>query len=69
MKETRWLILVGILLFLIAAFYTNQFLQKIIQPRKSMSRLFLYITLAFAIVFAFTFILVWIVRYLFPVGK
>ncbi|HLY68535.1 MAG TPA: hypothetical protein VKR53_02330 [Puia sp.] len=69
MNGTRLIILAGIFVFLIGAFYTNKFLQKMIQPRRSAGRLFSYIFAAFAIVFAYTFLLVWIVAHLFPVGK
>jgi uncharacterized membrane protein YeaQ/YmgE (transglycosylase-associated protein family) len=67
MKGTRLIILAVIFISLVGAFYVNKFLQKIIQPRKSFGQFIVYIISAFVIVFAYTFLLVWIVEHLFPV--
>jgi len=69
MKLQRLLILVIILLSLLPAFYVNQWLQKLIQPRRSFGQLLLYILACFALVFVYTFLLVWIITQVFPQTK
>jgi len=69
MKLQRLLILVIILVSLIPAHYVNQWLQKQIQPRRSIGQLFLYIISCFAFVFIYTFLLVWIITQVFPQAK
>jgi hypothetical protein len=66
MKLHRLLILGVILLSLIPAYYVNQWLQKLIQPRRSLGQLLLYIVSCFAFVFGYTFLLVWIITQVFP---
>jgi fatty-acid desaturase len=65
MRWQRLLILVIILLSLIPAFYANQWLQRYIQPRRSFGQLLLYILACFALVFGYTFLLVWIIAQVF----
>jgi hypothetical protein len=55
-----------ILILLVPCFFINKFLQKIIQPRRSGVRFFVYMFSVFALVFLYTFLLVRIVVYLFP---
>jgi hypothetical protein len=69
MKIHSLVILFIVFLFLVGAFYGNRLLQKMIQPRKSFGRLGIYFISAFALIFAFVFLLVWIVGHLFPPGK
>ncbi|HEX4375436.1 MAG TPA: hypothetical protein VHZ50_19175 [Puia sp.] len=67
MKFHSLIILTIIAISLFGAFYINRFLQKIIQPRKSFGQFIIYLISAFVIVFAYTFLLVWVVVHLFPV--
>jgi len=65
----RWkaiVILVIILVSLIPAYSLNRYLQKIIRPRESLGRLFLYMFSGMLLVFIFTFILVFLIKMLFP---
>jgi hypothetical protein len=41
-------------------------MQKIIRPRESAGRLFLYLFAGFALVFVYTFLLVLVIKNLFP---
>ncbi|HYH14125.1 MAG TPA: hypothetical protein VD794_02830 [Flavisolibacter sp.] len=69
MRLQRLLILAFILLSIIPAYYINGWLQKVIQPRRSFGQLLLYILACFAFVFTYTFLLVWIIRQVFPQAK
>jgi len=69
MKLQRLLIVLLILLSLIPIAYMNQWLQRIIQPRRSFIQLMLYVLASLILVFVYTFLLVWIITYLFPKAK
>lgn len=69
MRWQRLLILLIILASIIPAFYVNQWLQQWIQPRRSFGQLLLYILAGFALVFVYTFLLVWIITQVFPQTK
>jgi len=66
MNWQRLLIILIILLSLLPVAYLNQQLQKLIQPRRSFLQLILYFLAGFAIVFIYTFLLVWIITKVFP---
>jgi hypothetical protein len=59
-------ILAIIILSLIPVYLLNRFMQKMIRPRASLGRLFLYLLSGFAMVFAYTFLIVFIIKKLFP---
>jgi hypothetical protein len=69
MKLQRLLIVLLILLSLIPIAYMNQWLQRIIQPRRSFIQLMLYVLASLILVFVYTFLLVWIITHLFPKAK
>ena len=69
MRLQRLLILLIIVISLILAYYINQLLQRLIQPRRSFGQLLLYILACFAFVFAYTYLLVWIITQVFPQAK
>jgi hypothetical protein len=66
MKLKALAILFIILASLIPVYFLNKNLQKIIRPRESLGRLFFYLLLGFAIVFVYTFLVVFIIKKLFP---
>jgi hypothetical protein len=68
MKLKALAILVIILVSLIPVYSLNWYLQKIIKPKESMARLFLYLLSVFLLVFAYTFLVVLVIRKLFPVA-
>jgi hypothetical protein len=63
----RSLVIFGLILIsLVLIYFVNRYLQKIIKPRLSLTRLFLYFLTAFALVFIYTGLLVFAVVHLFP---
>jgi hypothetical protein len=66
MKLRAVAILLIIIVSLIPVYLANKFLQKKIQPRQSAARLFLYMLFGFLLVFAYTFLVVLVIRKLFP---
>jgi len=66
MKLQKLLILLIIAASLIPAYYLNAWLQNLVQPRKSLGQLMLYIVLCFALVFGYTFLLVAVITRIFP---
>jgi hypothetical protein len=66
MKVKSILILLIIIISLIPAWSLNQYLQKIIEPRMSLSRLFLYLLSAMVLVFLYTTLLVLFIKWIFP---
>ena len=65
----KWKAIVILLIIIVAIipFYSlNKYLQKLIQPRQSMSRLGFYMLSALAIIFIYTFLLVLVIKKLFP---
>ena len=61
---------IAILLIIIASLFpvylANKYLQKVIAPRRSMLRLFLYLLTGFALIFGYTFLVVLIIKKIFP---
>ena len=66
MKLKALVIVLIIIVSLFPVYLLNKFLQKLIRPRESLSRLFLYIFSGFALVFLYTFLIVFIIKKLFP---
>ena len=65
----RILILVFILLSLVPAYYINVWLQRVIQPRRSFGHFMLYLVVSLALVFAYTYLVVTIISWVFPRAK
>jgi len=43
-----------------------KYLQRVIRPRESLQRFFLYLLVVFIIIFGYTFLLVFVIRLMFP---
>ena len=65
-KLRALVIVVLIVISLLPVYLFNKYLQKVIRPRESIGKLFLYILAAFALVFVYTFLVVLIIKGLFP---
>jgi uncharacterized membrane protein YidH (DUF202 family) len=65
-KLKAFTILIIILASLIPVYLFNKYLQKIIRPRESVGRLVLYLFCGFALVFGYTFLIVLVVKLIFP---
>jgi len=68
MRYRSLVILFILLISLAPAFYINRVLQKKINPRRSFGRLLTYILSALFFVFLYTFLMVALILYLFPVA-
>ena len=66
MKWKAIIILFIILVSLFPVYLLNKYFQKIIQPRKSFGRLMLYLFSGFALVFIYTFLIVVVIKKIFP---
>lgn len=64
-KLKALLILLTVIASLIPVYSCLAYLQKVIRPRASLARLLLYLLTALCIIFAATFLLVWIARQVF----
>ena len=65
----RWkaiLAMLFILIALIPVYMLNKFLQKVIKPRESLARLFLYLFSGMLTVFVFVAVMVLLIKLLFP---
>jgi hypothetical protein len=63
------LIILVILFSLLPAWYLNQWLQKIILPRKSFLRFLFYMFLGFVMAFGYTFLVTLVIFKLFPLPR
>ncbi len=59
-------ILLIIVISLIPVYLLNKRFQQTIRPKESLARLFFYILSGFALVFGYTFLVVFILKKLFP---
>jgi uncharacterized membrane protein YidH (DUF202 family) len=66
MKVKSILILLIIIISLIPAWSLNRYLQRIMEPRTSLSRLFFYLLSAMVLVFLYTTLLVLFIKWMFP---
>jgi hypothetical protein len=66
MRFKAIVILFIILAALVPVYSLNNYLQKIIQPRKSLGRLFLYLFSGMFVVFIFVLVVVLLIRLVFP---
>ena len=69
MKLRNLLILLTILVSLVPVYLANRWLLRLLRPRQSMGRLFLYLLSGFLLVFAYTFIVVFVIKKLFPASE
>lgn len=67
--NTRSILILLLLLALLVPFYLLQKqLQRWLQPRLSLGRLMLYLLIMLALVFGYTYLLVWLTGKLFPLA-
>jgi hypothetical protein len=66
MKLKALAILFIILISLFPVYLLNKYLQKIIRPGESLGRLFFYMISGFALVFVYSFLIVLLIKKLFP---
>ena len=67
--KMKLVIIVLLIISMVILYFFNKWLQQLIQPRKSFVRLITYILVAFALVFAFTFLFILFISNLFPLSK
>jgi hypothetical protein len=68
MKSKSLLILLIILVSLVPVYFFNKYLLKIIRPKESFGRLFLYFLSGLVLAFSYTFLIVLMIKRLFPVA-
>lgn len=66
MRIRALIILLIILLSLMPIYSINRYLQKKIRPRESLQRLLLYLLSGLFLVFVYTFLLVLVIKKIFP---
>jgi hypothetical protein len=66
MKWKAIIIILIILVSLFPVYLINKYLQRIIKPRNSLGQLFLYLLSGLVLIFGYTFLLVLIIKKLFP---
>jgi hypothetical protein len=65
----RWkaiVIFLIVLVSLVPAYFINKYLQKILRPRESLSRLLFYLVSGMLLVFIYTLLLVLLIKLIFP---
>ena len=60
-----WVVLLGSLVLL---YGMHRGLNKLLRPRESLWRLAVYVLSAFGFVFLYSFLIVWLISYIFPVS-
>lgn len=68
MNTRSMLILLLLLVLLVPFYFLQKILQRWLQPRLSLGRLLLYLLVMLALVFGYTFLLVWLTGKLFPLA-
>jgi hypothetical protein len=66
MKWKAIIILLIIIASLFPVYFANKYLQKAIAPRRSLVRLFFYLLSGLVLVFGYTFLVVFVIKKLFP---
>ncbi len=67
MLKTKGLIILGIILVsLLPVYLVYKYLQRVMRPKESLQRFFLYLLVVFMLVFGYTFLLVFVIRLMFP---
>jgi len=66
MRYKAIVILLIILVSLVPAYLLNKYLQKILNPRKSLGRLIIYLLGGLLLVFVYTLLLVFLIKWIFP---
>jgi hypothetical protein len=65
-KPTGFIILSLMLVILLPVYFINKWMQKMIRPGESGTRLISYIMMVLLLIFVYTFLLVFIIKWLFP---
>jgi len=68
-KFQKILILFLLIALSLPAFYINRWIQLVIMPRRSFKRFLTYMMVCMALVFAYSFLVVWLIRHLFPLSN
>lgn len=66
MRLKALFILFLVLISLVPVYFVNKYLQKITRPKESFGRLFLYFFTGLILAFGYTFLLVLMIKWLFP---
>jgi hypothetical protein len=66
MKFKAVIILLIIIFSLIPAYMMYKYLQKVMRPKESMRLFFLWLLTNFILIFVYTFLIVFLIRLLFP---
>jgi hypothetical protein len=66
MKLKSFIIIGLIVLFLVAGFIGSRYFQKMIRPRESGTKFLIYLLSCFVLIFALSFIMIFIIIRLFP---
>jgi len=66
MKLRSLIILLILLLSLLPAYYLNRYLQRVLRPRESAGRLFLFLLANFVFVIVYTVLIVGVIIRVFP---
>jgi len=69
MKTRSLLILLFLAASLIPVYFFNRYMQSLVKPRKSLQNLFAYIFIVLAFIFMYTFLLVYCIKWIFPIAK
>jgi hypothetical protein len=67
MNLKKLAVLLIIVLSLLPAYYINLQLLKFIEPRKAPLRFLAYMLSMFAFIFGYTFLIVWLIGWIFPI--
>jgi len=67
MNKLDGILITGIIFFSLLPVYSiYRFLQQVMKPKESLKRFLLYILVVFMLVFGYTFLLVFVIRLMFP---
>lgn len=67
MNKLDGILITGIIfLSLLPVYSIYRFLQRVMRPKESLQRFFLYLLVVFLLIFGYTFLLVFVIRLLFP---
>jgi hypothetical protein len=66
MKWKAIVILLIILVSLLPAYFINKYLLKVLRPRQSLGKLLVYLLSSLLLVFIYTFLIVFIIKWIFP---
>lgn len=66
MKGKATIILLIIIVSLVPLYLLNKYLEKIIKPKESFGKLFLYLFAMLVLIFGYTFLLVFTIKKIYP---